>query len=126
MKNASMSKKFQAPYRLIIGLGTTGLSIARYFTRKKQNFVMADTRPHPPHAKDFLKNFPDVPTFFEKMDESLLLQADEIILSPGISLENPLLKSSRARGISLIGDIELFVREAKAPIIDGKGCKIVR
>ncbi len=42
--------------------------------------------------------------------------ASQIVASPGVSLQEPFLMSAAVRGIPIIGDIELFVREAKAPI----------
>lgn len=43
--------------RLIIGLGETGLSCARYFTRLKLPFTLLDSRLAPPRLSEFQKNF---------------------------------------------------------------------
>jgi UDP-N-acetylmuramoylalanine--D-glutamate ligase len=40
----------------------------------------------------------------------------EVVVSPGVSLEEPLLVEARRRGLRLLGDIELFARVAPAPI----------
>jgi len=53
---------------------------------------------------------------FGGFDEALLDGASQVVASPGVSLKEPFLMSAAARGIPIIGDIELFVREAKAPI----------
>jgi UDP-N-acetylmuramoylalanine--D-glutamate ligase len=53
---------------------------------------------------------------FGGFDQSLLEGATQIIASPGVSLDEPFLKAAAARGVAIVGDIELFVREARAPI----------
>ena len=40
----------------------------------------------------------------------------QIIASPGVSLREPFLMSAAVRGVPIVGDIELFAREARAPI----------
>jgi UDP-N-acetylmuramoylalanine--D-glutamate ligase len=46
-----------------------------------------------------------------------LLASDQIIASPGIALAHPALSEAADAGIEIIGDIELFCREAQAPIV---------
>lgn len=46
-----------------------------------------------------------------------LLAADLIVASPGIALAHPSLSAAADAGVEIIGDIELFCREAQAPII---------
>ncbi len=53
---------------------------------------------------------------FGGFDEALLDGASQIVASPGVSLKEPFLMSAAVRGIPIVGDIELFVREAQAPI----------
>ncbi len=103
--------------KIIIGLGITGLSCARYFTRKQTPFQVVDTRPTPPLLAEFKQSFSSIPLHLGGLHENLLAQADEIIISPGISPTLPALQRLRAQGVSIIGDVELFAREATAPII---------
>ncbi len=51
------------------------------------------------------------------MNDNWLLDADLIIASPGIALAHPSLSAAADAGIEIIGDIELFCREAQAPIV---------
>ena len=44
-------------------------------------------------------------------------QFSELIISPGLPLDDPLVKRASTAGVSVIGDIELFYRHATAPII---------
>src|SRR5690606_29176812 len=46
-----------------------------------------------------------------------LTDVGRIIVSPGISDNDPLLKAARAAQVQIVSDIELFVQEAKAPLI---------
>ncbi|MGE3919471.1 MAG: UDP-N-acetylmuramoyl-L-alanine--D-glutamate ligase [Gammaproteobacteria bacterium] len=102
--------------KVIVGLGVTGLSCARYFSRKKIPFAVLDTRENPPLLDEFQKEFSHVQISLGSWDQSFLSQASEIILSPGISIHEPAIQTCIAQKIPVIGDIELFAREAKAPI----------
>lgn len=108
-----MKKKFS----LIIGLGQTGLSVARYLKRIGKTFIIFDTRPQPAGLTEFQTEFPEIEIYLEKYDEKKLLQAEEFIVSPGVSLQEPIIKKALKQKISVIGDVELFARTAKAPII---------
>ncbi len=103
--------------RIIVGLGKTGLSVARYLAGRGLSFAVADTRENPP-GLDQLKRFaPMADLHLGELDPAVLSRASELIVSPGIALAEPALQAARAAGVSLIGDIELFAREARSPII---------
>lgn len=103
--------------RIIVGLGKTGLSVARYLVGRGLPFAVADTRANPP-GLDQLKRFaPMADLHLGELDASLLCQAAELVVSPGIALATPALAQARAAGVSLIGDVELFAREARAPVV---------
>ncbi len=104
--------------RIIVGLGITGLSVARYLAGRGLSFAVVDTRAEPPGV-DQLKRFaPMADLYFgEPLDARLLCNAAELIVSPGIALATPALQEAAAAGVSIVGDIELFAREAQAPIV---------
>lgn len=102
---------------LVVGLGVTGLSIARFLKRRKIPFAVFDTRQQPTGMGDFQIEFPEVEVFLEHFPEHLYPELDEIICSPGVSLETPFLQEAMRQGISIIGDIECMVREVDVPII---------
>jgi len=54
-------------------------------------------------------------------DLSLLDGATQLLMSPGVSLEEPIATEARARGIPVLGDIELFARAVRAPVIGVTG-----
>lgn len=103
--------------RIIVGLGATGLSVARYLAGRDLPFAVCDTRPEPP-GLDKLKRFaPMADLCLGELDADLLSSAGELIVSPGIALSTPAIKAAIDAGVSVVGDIELFAREADAPII---------
>jgi UDP-N-acetylmuramoylalanine--D-glutamate ligase len=101
---------------VVVGLGRTGLSCARYLQSRGLKFAVTDSRAAPPETSTLEKLAPDVDVRFGGFDEALLDGASQIVASPGVSLKEPFLMSAAVRGIPIIGDIELFVREAQAPI----------
>lgn len=101
---------------IVVGLGRTGFSCARYLQSRGLDFAVTDSRVSPPESAALDQLAPDVEVRFGAFDETLLQGAAQVIASPGVSLREPFLISAAARGIPIIGDIELFAREAKAPI----------
>jgi len=99
---------------VILGLGKTGLSCVNYFLRKGITPIVLDTRQNPPGRNELPAS---VELLTGPWDESRLLCADLIVSSPGIALSTPALQKALQAGIEIIGDIELFVREAKAPVV---------
>lgn len=76
--------------------------------------MVLDTRANPPGRQELPAS---VELQCGALDADLLCQAELIIASPGIALATPALQAVAAAGVEIIGDIELFVREAKAPIV---------
>lgn len=103
-------------YTVIIGLGKTGFSCAKFCLREREPFVVVDSRENPPYAAELKAIMPNVKTVFGRLDESLILQAAKIIISPGVSLKELVLQKAIQQGIPCVGDIELFVERIRAPI----------
>ncbi|MBM0107504.1 UDP-N-acetylmuramoyl-L-alanine--D-glutamate ligase [Steroidobacter sp. S1-65] len=101
---------------VVVGLGRTGLSCARYLQSRGVSFAVTDSRAAPPETAALEKLAPGLDARLGGFDQALLDGASQVVASPGVSLKEPFLKSAAARGIPIVGDIELFVREAKAPI----------
>ena len=111
------SDPLHAPRTLIVGLGATGLSCARFLARQGVEVAVTDSRQQPPALTDMQKELPDVPLFVGGFDVDAFARAERIVVSPGVSLREPLLKDARQRGIEIVGDIELFARNAIAPVV---------
>jgi UDP-N-acetylmuramoylalanine--D-glutamate ligase len=102
---------------VIVGLGVTALSCARYLTQRNIPIAIADTRENPPHLTTFQAAYPGVPTHLGKLDDDFLNQAAKLIVSPGVSINEPAIARQAERGTLVVGDIELFAHEANAPVI---------
>jgi UDP-N-acetylmuramoylalanine--D-glutamate ligase len=81
------------------------------------SFAVADTRENPPELATLRRDYPQVDVRCGELDVEFLCRADELYVSPGLALATPALQQAAARGVKLSGDIELFARYAKAPII---------
>ncbi|MFI4954544.1 MAG: UDP-N-acetylmuramoyl-L-alanine--D-glutamate ligase [Gammaproteobacteria bacterium] len=106
---------------IIVGLGITGLSCARFFLKQGMNVRVVDTRENPPQLLALQKDFPDVPVHLGELPVDWLCTAEQIIASPGVSLEHPALQQARAAGVLIRGDIDVFAEYAQAPIIGVTG-----
>lgn len=104
-------------YKVVIGTGITGLSVARFLVQQGEPFVLVDTRISPPNAALIAKDFPDVAVCFGELDRDLLANAEELIVSPGIAVSHPAIENAKSCGVPVVGDIELFARAAQAPIV---------
>ena len=100
---------------LVLGLGATGLSIARYLHRRAGDPVFFDTRKQPPGIDALDALWPDAELLLG--DAQLPAGVDRIIASPGIADSHPLLAQARQQNIEIVSDIELFAREARAPFV---------
>ncbi len=102
---------------LIVGLGKTGLSCARYLCARGVEVAVTDSRAHPPALDELQAAYPDIAVFVGGFEPEAFSRADCLIVSPGISLREPLIAEARVRGVEVIGDIELFARNANAPVV---------
>lgn len=102
---------------VIVGLGSSGVSAARYLMKQGIPIAVTDSRQNPPNLAEFTAEFPSVKLSVGKLDENLLATAGKIIISPGVSLQEPVIAQQVMRGIPIVGDIELFAAAAKAPVI---------
>jgi UDP-N-acetylmuramoylalanine--D-glutamate ligase len=103
--------------RVVVGLGVTGLSCARYLYRTGASFSVMDTRDNPPGLAELRSEMPEVPVFTGEYPEELITRASEVIVSPGIAMDDPLVALALQAGVDVVGDIDLFMREAAAPVV---------
>lgn len=104
--------------RLIIGLGETGLSCARYFNRLKLPFSILDSRLNPPKLSEFQKEFPQIAYHLGPFDPIHFQACNELVVSPGVDLkEKNIQMAIKQYKLKPLGDIELFAQHARAPLI---------
>ena len=104
-------------FRIVVGLGKSGMSLVRFLANRGVSFAVADTRENPPELATLRRDFPQVDVRCGELDVEFLCRADELYVSPGLALATPALQQAAARGVKMSGDIDLFARNAKAPII---------
>ena len=104
-------------FRIVVGLGKSGMSLVRFLANRGVSFAVADTRENPPELATLRRDYPQVDVRCGALDVEFLCRADELYVSPGLALATPALQQAAMRGVKLSGDIELFARNAKAPII---------
>ena len=100
---------------LVLGLGDTGLSVARWVQRHGGIVRAADTRKVPPRKSEYAGEL-----HAGKFTAALLKDVDLVCVSPGLSLSEPILLEAAKKEISIVGDIELFawdVRKTKAKVL---------
>ncbi|MBO8210586.1 UDP-N-acetylmuramoyl-L-alanine--D-glutamate ligase [Acinetobacter nosocomialis] len=100
--------------KVVAGLGISGVSAVNFLHEQGYQVAVTDSRPTPPGHDQIPA---DVKTSFGKLDQELLLQAEEIILSPGLAPQLPEIQAAIAKGISVVGDIQLLRRATDVPIV---------
>jgi UDP-N-acetylmuramoylalanine--D-glutamate ligase len=108
------SKQFNT---VVVGLGKTGFACARYLAAQGISFAVTDNREQPPMLNEMKSALPDVPLYLGGFDEFLLMSADHLLLSPGVSLQEDAIVKAIDSGVEVYGDIELFCRNISAPVI---------
>ncbi|MDP2804757.1 MAG: UDP-N-acetylmuramoyl-L-alanine--D-glutamate ligase [Gallionellaceae bacterium] len=95
---------------LVLGLGETGMSLVRWMLAHGAKVRVADSRNAPPAMSMIQANFPQVEVRCGIFRSELLDGIELIAISPGIALAEPLVQKAIARGIQVVGDIEIFAQ----------------
>ena len=95
---------------VVLGLGLTGLSAARWAARQGAHVRVADTRVDPPFAAKLAVELPRMPLSRGPITDATLADAEMIVISPGLAKDQPPIAAAVSRGVELVGDIELFAR----------------
>jgi len=102
---------------LVVGLGKTGMSVAYYLRRLEIDFAMVDSRVRPPLNDELLEKIPDVPVFTGSFDAGIFSLATHLVVSPGISMQEPVIQQALARGVIALSDIDLLACSVNKPIV---------
>ncbi|MFM1896706.1 MAG: UDP-N-acetylmuramoyl-L-alanine--D-glutamate ligase [Pseudomonadota bacterium] len=105
------------PYKLIVGLGATGLSCARHLAHQGQSFRVTDSRSEPPGLAALRQEFPAAAVELGGYVEASFLAAEELVVSPGVSLKTPEIQAAVAAGVPVTGDVDMFSRLVTGPVV---------
>ena len=98
---------------LVLGLGDTGWSMARWLSRQGARVTVADTRETPPRAEALRQALPKVRLKTGALRKSMFSGMDAVAISPGIDRRDPAIADAIKRRIPVVGDVELFARALK-------------
>ncbi|MEQ1558000.1 MAG: UDP-N-acetylmuramoyl-L-alanine--D-glutamate ligase [Methyloglobulus sp.] len=101
---------------VVVGLGATGISVARFLMDLGFEFVVADSREHVV-SEQLREELAAIEIVTGKFDEALFSQATHLIVSPGVALTEKAIAAAISKGVEVVGDIDLFVCSVNAPII---------
>ncbi len=105
----------QTAVHAVIGLGASGQSCVRHLRAQGLAVVAFDSRADAPGADAVRRAHPEVEVVTGALDAARLVGCRQLVISPGVPLDQPALTAARAAGVELLGDIELFARAARAP-----------
>ena len=95
---------------LVLGLGETGLSMLRWLSAQGARLRVADSRSEPPGLAEAARHVDAVQILCGPFNAAMFDGIELIAISPGIPLRDPVVASGVARGIPVVGDIELFAQ----------------
>jgi UDP-N-acetylmuramoylalanine--D-glutamate ligase len=95
---------------LVLGLGETGLSMACFLARRGAHVRVADTRDDPPKLAALGEKVPQAELALGAYRDESFTGVDFIAISPGVPLATPQVRAAAARGVPVVGDIELFAQ----------------
>ena len=104
---------------LVLGLGDTGLSMAKWLARGGAAVRVADTRAEPPQLAALRTLLPAVPAACGPFRRESFDGVDLIAISPGVPLAEPHVRRAVAAGTRVLGDVELFAQAV------GRGARII-
>jgi len=99
---------------LVVGLGDTGLSMVRWLQRHGAIVCATDTRETPPHAATLRRELPQVPQVLGAGPGDQLSGVDIVAVSPGVDRRAGAIAQAARRGVTVVGDVELFAQALTA------------
>ncbi|VVM82336.1 UDP-N-acetylmuramoylalanine--D-glutamate ligase [Pseudomonas fluorescens] len=90
-------------FRIVVGLGKSGMSLVRFLANRGTSFAVADTRENPPELATRKRDYPHVEVRCGELEAEFLCRADAPYVSPGLPSETPATARAAARGDTLQG-----------------------
>jgi len=99
---------------LVLGLGASGLAMARWCLRQGARVTVADTRDAPPQLAALRADCPQASFVAGTFDDALLARADWSLIARSPGLAPAALQAvfdwAAARGVDVVGELDLFAR----------------
>lgn len=101
---------------VVVGLGITGLSVVKYLAKLPYDLTIKviDTRDNPPGQEALPSG---VKLHSGSWNQAWLIEADLVVVNPGIALATPEIQKTLEAGVAVVGDIELFAWQVDKPVI---------
>jgi len=107
MNHATAPQQLQKK-TLVLGLGKSGQATVRFLMAQGVAVIAADTRLNPPGLEPLQQQFPDLEIRLGPLELAELTCFERMVLSPGLSYWDPIVEQTRAAGVEVVGDVELF------------------
>ena len=115
-KKGETLSKWSDKLVLVLGLGETGLSMVRWLSAQGARLRVADSRSMPLNLTEVGQYVAGDQIFFGAFNDALLDGVVLIAISPGIPLRDEFVARAAARGIPVVGDIELFAQHVRGQL----------
>jgi len=102
---------------LVIGMGKTGLSCVRFLRARGMPVMAWDNRAEPPALAEIRELLPADAIIIDEFSATAFSRCKQLVVSPGVSLQETALQAAAADGVEIVGDIELFARHVDAPVV---------
>lgn len=109
-------KKEKQPYFLIIGLGASGISMAKFLRSKGQAVIATDIDASKTKIEKDL-NALGIKTQIGFHDPKTFNQACMMVPSPGIPITNKFIRTALSQGVEITGELDIFTQYNDLPII---------
>ena len=104
---------------LVLGAGVSGISVAHILQNRGAQVILSDAKGLDLLTKQDFSLIKDcgVVLALGQQDVELLESIDYVVISPGISIEIPLIKVAQSKGITVMSEIEVAYRLCSVPIV---------
>lgn len=110
-----MNKELNGKKIAVIGLGVSNISVIPYLLgHNLAKLSVFDTRVNPPFVEQLPRG---IDLRLGELSFEVLKDYDMLVVSPGLSINKGAILQARKHGVQVVGDIELFAKEAKGKVI---------